>query len=251
MLTLKDEWEFNVAGVYNYRKPGPLKNYFDFIAINHEKISGDILEAGVFKGRSLLGVALMLKELGSSKKVYGFDTFSGFPPIYHENDDIDKFDDLFSNNKITEEHLSKVKKNIALRSLSNTIKPNAENISLSGDFSNNSKEVLESKIKILGLDNIVLVQGPFEDTMLSEDFANLKLMAAILDCDLYESYHTSLSFIWPKLVHNGYLYLDEYYSLKFPGAMIATDEFFNDKKEKPYLHQTEPGDFERWAVLKN
>ena len=251
MISLEEEWEFNVAGVYNYKKPGPLKYYFDYILHNHNNISGDILEAGVFKGRSLLGIALMLRELGSDKKVYGFDTFSGFPPIYHKNDDIDKFNYLFSQGKITKEHLDKVKKNIELRSVSNSKKPNAENISLSGDFSNNSKEVLDSKIQLLGLDNVVLVPGPFDETMVNDKFANLELMAAILDCDLYESYHTSLNFIWPKLAYKGYLYLDEYYSLKFPGAMIATDEFFSDKIDKPHCNQIETGDFERWAVIKN
>jgi len=33
--------------------------------------------------------------------------------------------------------------------------------------------------------------------------------------------------------------------------MIATDEFFNDKVDKPQCHQMEVGDFERWAVIKN
>jgi len=250
MMTLEEDWEFNVAGVYNYKKPGPLKNYFDFIINNHNKINGDILEAGVFKGRSLLGVALMLKEAGSNKKIYGFDTFSGFPPIYHENDDIDKFDFLFSQGKITKKHLEKVRKNKILRSMSNVNKPNAENISLSGDFSNNSKEVLDAKIKTLGLDNVILVPGRFDETMISKKFDNLELMAAILDCDLYESYHTTLNFIWPKLVENGYIYLDEYYSLKFPGAMIATDEFFSNKDQKLNCHIKEKGDFERWSVKK-
>jgi hypothetical protein len=36
-------------------------------------------------------MALMLKEIGSSKKVYGFDSFEGFPPVYHPNDDLRMF----------------------------------------------------------------------------------------------------------------------------------------------------------------
>ena len=86
--------------------------------------------------------------------------------------------------------------------------------------------------------------------MNAEQFTDMELMAAILDCDLYESYHTSLNFIWPKLSDNGYIYLDEYYSLKFPGAMIATDEFFQTKRQKPICHMKEKGDFERWSVIK-
>ena len=54
---------------------------------NHNKIDGDIVESGVYKGSSLLAMGLLLKEIGSSKKVYGFDSFSGFPPVFHDYDD--------------------------------------------------------------------------------------------------------------------------------------------------------------------
>lgn len=40
---------------------------------------GDIVEAGVFQGHTLLATALLLRELGSDKKVVGFDSFTGFP----------------------------------------------------------------------------------------------------------------------------------------------------------------------------
>ena len=83
-LKLEEDWEFNVLGVYNYRNPGPFDVLFKFIKENHEKLNGDILEAGVFRGKTLASVALFLKEFNSDKKVYGFDTFSGFPPVYHE-----------------------------------------------------------------------------------------------------------------------------------------------------------------------
>ena len=110
-MLLYEDWEFNVLGIYNYKKPGPLENYFDFIRENHLRIKGDILEAGVYQGRSLLGMALMLKELGSDKKVYGFDTFSGFPPIYHENDEFAKFEWLLGQGRISSDHFEKIKRN--------------------------------------------------------------------------------------------------------------------------------------------
>ena len=46
---------------------------------NHTEILGDIVEAGVYRGNSLIAIGMLLKELGSSKKIYGFDSFSGFP----------------------------------------------------------------------------------------------------------------------------------------------------------------------------
>ena len=44
MLNIRDDWEFNVLGIYNYRKAGPFDALFDFIRENHDKIPGDIVD---------------------------------------------------------------------------------------------------------------------------------------------------------------------------------------------------------------
>ena len=50
---LKQDWEFNVLGVYNdHKKDVDLRHYYDFIMKNHDRINGDIVEAGVYYGRS-------------------------------------------------------------------------------------------------------------------------------------------------------------------------------------------------------
>ena len=121
---------------------------------------------------------------------------------------------------------------------------------MSGDFSSCAKGELERKIAYLGLDNVVLVEGSFDRTMSSDATQPETLMAALMDADLYASYQVALPFIWPRLTLGGYLYLDEYYSLKFPGAMIACDEFFADRADKPQQHDRAFGDFERWHVRK-
>ena len=83
--TLKNDWEFNILNIYNYNKPGSFSSYFDFIKKNHKKLPGDLLEAGVHKGKSLLSVALFLKEIGSKKKIYGYDSWAGFPKNQKNN----------------------------------------------------------------------------------------------------------------------------------------------------------------------
>ena len=246
---LKKDWEFNTLGVYNYKKDGPLSYYFNYVAKNHERLVGDILEAGVFQGRSLLGMALMLKELGSSKKVYGFDTFSGFPPAYHKCDDLSNFEVLCSQGRISLEHYEDVLRNKKLREIMLGEEVTEKNISLSGDFGGNSMTVLQRKIQLLELDNIELVPGPFSETMSNTKYSD-GWCAVLFDCDLYASYHTGLNFVWDDLCSGGYIYLDEYYSLKFAGARIAVDEFFEDKIEKPFLNTVKEGDFERWALIK-
>lgn len=68
MITLKEDWEFNVLGIYNYLKPGRFKAICDFIINNHNKIEGDVVEAGVYRGGSLIAIAMLLKSLGSKKR---------------------------------------------------------------------------------------------------------------------------------------------------------------------------------------
>lgn len=250
---LKEDWEFNVLGVYNYRKPGELRYYFDYVAENHDRISGDLLEAGVFRGRSLLGMGLMLKELGSSKVLYGYDTWSGFPPIYHEMDNYSQWARLRAEGIVSEAHYQRVLLNqdyrrFALKKTGGEI--SAANASLSGDFSGCSVEDLQRKLDFLGLDNVKLVKGPFDQTMTAQAALTQRLMAVLIDADLYLSYKVCLPFVWPCLSRGGYIFLDEYYSLKFPGARIATDEFLSTKKDKPQRHVQIAGDFERWYVRK-
>lgn len=250
MRSLVDDWEYNVLGVYNYHQPGPYEKYFEFIIENHKILKGDICEAGVFRGRTLLGTAMLLKELGSTKKVWGFDSFAGFP-TYHENDHLDKFNELHASGQIDDELYRKVQLNLEYRALNVQQELNATNISSSGDFSNTSLDALKKKIDYLELDNIELVKGSFYDTMHSSSVVKYPTFcAALLDCDLYLSYHTALPFIWERLERGGYVFLDEYYSLKFPGARIAIDDFFADGLDKPQMHRLKSKDFERWYVRK-
>ncbi len=252
--TLREDWEFNVLGAYNYRRPGPLQPYFDYVIENHDRVPGDLLEAGVFRGRSLLGMALLLRELGSTKLVYGYDTWQGFPPILGSEDDFSRWSALLKEGRITEEHYDKVMKNRELRQLelrqTDPAKITASNVSLSGDFSGCKLEDLQAKLDFLGLDNVRLMPGAFEKTMTAEAAGPASLMAVLIDADLYHSYRVCLPYVWPRLSRGGYVCLDEYYSLKFPGARIATDEFFAGKSDRPQRHKLVEGDFERWYVRK-
>ena len=197
-----------------------------------------------------MATAMLLKELDSPKKVYGFDSFSGFPPIYHINDGLDRFKELFEDGKITSEHFSAHNKLKKYRSLIHKSNIDVKNISSSSDFSDTSEKHIIEKADLLGLDNIIIVKGDFNKTMREGNYPEIKLMAALMDCDLYSSYKSALPYIWKRINMGGYIYLDEYYSLKFAGARIATDEFFKGKRNEPRMHEYIDGDFERWYVLK-
>lgn len=248
MKDLKKDWEFNVLGIDNYRHSHSLQSYYDFIQKNHDQLAGDICEVGVYRGSSLLATAMLLKELNSDKIVWGFDSFEGFPG-YHPKDNLENFQVLFNEGKISKEHYEDYLRNIEFKSFMNQSNVNVKNISSSGDFSENSLNELERKIAYLELDNIKLVKGDFASTMVNKKQTKT-FFAALIDCDLYEGYNVSLPYVYDRLCKGGYIHLDEYYSLKFPGAKIATDEFFESKLEKPFMHPKETGAFERWGVLK-
>lgn len=245
------DWEYNTLEIYNFNKNGPFDLFFNFIRLNHKLIEGDIVEAGVYRGRSLLATAMLLKELGSDKKVYGFDSFSGFPPILSPEDELSQFDKLFEAGKISQKHYDAVKRNRHWKTQLLDEAPSATNISTSGSFANTNRALIEKKIQLLGLDNIVLIEGPFSDTMHLDANMPERIAAVFVDCDLYQSYIDTFTATWPRVSVGGFYQLDEYFSLKFPGAKIATDAFLQDKNfilvpgAKP-----DPNAFERWGVLK-
>lgn len=251
MIPLDKHWQFNMLGIYNFNIPGSFQNLIQFIKENHNEIEGDIVEAGVYRGNSLLSIALFLKQLGSKKKVYGFDTFSGFPPIHHDKDKIREFDKLFKEKFINEEHLEAVKLNQSiLENFHNKkIYKNIKNISSSGEFEETNIEMIKKKIEYLELDNVVLIEGDFAETM-NKSHGIEKVMSAVIDCDLYKSYLESLNFIWPKLSRGGFIHLDEFYSLKYPGARRATLEFINHQSDARLEEKSLERDFERWFLTK-
>lgn len=246
-----EDWEFNCLGIRNYKKDSFKKYYFDNIVENIDSVEGDIVEIGTYQGRSLLATALLLKELGSDKIVYGFDSFSGFPPEYSKYDNIQYFDELYKAGSIDKVHYDKIQHFKKISSLRKKCVRSADTSSTSEDFSDAELDLLKEKIDFLGLDNIVLVKGFFQATLTQEQEYPKKIMAALIDCDLYESYQCALPFVWGRMSIGGYMFIDEYYSFKFPGARLATDEFFSDKLDKPRRHVLKQYDFERWFVRKS
>lgn len=246
-----ESWEFDVLGIYNPLRLGHLKTWFDFLRHQVADIPGDVVEAGVFQGKSLLAGGYVLNEVAPDKRLFGYDTFSGFPPVQTPEDDLARFDDLANDKRISPEYLARVRKNLAhLRYLKKVANLDFSNVSSSGSFEDTSQVSIENLANYLELSNISLIPGPFEETMTDVGPGPDKIAAAILDCDLYSSYLVSLGFIWPRLSPGGIIYLDEYYSLKFPGARIAVDEFFDGSDALLSNVTDEFNGFERWFVTK-
>lgn len=244
------EFVFSSLNIDNYNcSYSSLRFWFEHCNKKFEKISGDIFEFGVFQGRSLIAMALLLKKLGSDKKVIGFDSFSGFPG-YHENDDLDTFYRL-QGSTFELEQVDRVRLLRTIKEKVSGAPVDAASISASRGFAETSLEMLKSRIRFFELDNIVLVPGDFSVTV-PEFFESWEgsIFSCNLDCDLYMGYKVTLPFIWKHLEKGGYVHLDEYYSLKFPGAKIACDEFFDEMGISPEKQPVRTGEFERWCLRK-
>ena len=52
-----------------------------------------------------------------------------------------------------------------------------------------------------------------------------------LDVDIYKSYRDCLNFFYPRMVHGGFIIMDDYNAPSCLGAKLAINEFMKNKKE--------------------
>ena len=94
------------------------------------------------------------------------------------------------------------------------------------------EEVLE---RIRALDypfsNFIFVKGMVEETIPTIMPENISLLKC--DTDWYESTKHELQHLYPKLVENGVLIMDDYGC--WNGARKATDEYFSEIAPRPLL----------------
>lgn len=168
---------------------------------NTKHLNGLVAECGIGTGYSMVYILSYLKSKNDIRKYIGFDTFEGFPYI-HEHD---------------LKNLSRERKKISV--IGHYKEYNFSYISKLAKYNNfYSKAVLE--------------KGKFENTL--QKYHDQKFSYVFLDCDLYQSYKTCLTFFYNRLQMGAYMVFDEYEHVKdWPGARKAIDEFFMDKVEKP------------------
>lgn len=164
-----------------------------------ENVPGDIAECGVFRGATLVAMALYVRQRGNGKHLVGFDSFAGF-------DDSIKID-INLGGADTDEY-RKV-----------------------GGFSDTSPELVLAKARRLHLANVELAPGFFSQTLPSHSHREFSFVH--LDCDMYSSYKECLEFFYPRVTSGGIILFDEYNDPPWPGCNKAVDEFVRDKPEKP------------------
>jgi hypothetical protein len=168
------------------------KRVYDLVS----DIEGDIVECGVGPGHSLMSFAFLVKDELKGRKLWGFDSFEGFPEPSEED-----------------------------RSTRNPKK---------GDWGGTSIADVLTLLSEAGLDShfintqVTLVQGFFQQSLLKYRGRSIALLH--IDVDLYQSYLTVLESLYPRVAEGGVVLFDEYLAtmdhLKFPGAQKAIDEYF-------------------------
>lgn len=250
MKTLDSSWQFNFLNIYNFNQAGPYEYIFQFLDQQQNTMKGDVLEAGVYRGRMTLSMAMYLKQQKLPGVIHGFDTFSGFPGL-DPQDEVSNFEHLYTNGLISKNHYLEVQKlQVFLRDvMKRGTQP--DQISTSGSFADSRYDELKQKIDFFGLDNIQLHVGPFSTTMKQESLFDVRYSVVFIDCDLFQGYLDTLNYGWDRLLPGGIVFLDEYYSLKFPGARLAVDQFLRGVDNFQMINVARPeDDFERWVIVK-
>ncbi len=174
----------------------------------HNSLEGDFVEAGVFKGGNLIIMNHFLKKYNLDKNIFAYDTYDGMPDE-NINFDYDLKNEPASkirnrnNNKWCYSSLEEVKKNIS---------------KFDKDFQKNFKFII----------------GKVENTLQKTENIPDKISLLRLDTDFYESTKIELELLYPRLVKNGILIIDDYGHWK--GAKKAVDEYF-DNKNFLFLHR--------------
>lgn len=178
--------------------------------ISDNKIEGDVVECGVWRGGSSMMAAMtLLKQNDTSRQLYMYDTYEGM------SDPTDK-DVSFDSQSAKEnwETKSKVDEKIFCYSELDEVK---NNMITTG----------------YPMDKIHFVKGKVEDTIPQTIPQKISLLR--LDTDWYESTKHELIHLFPLLSKNGVLIIDDYGH--WQGAREAVDEYFKEKGIVPLLNR--------------
>lgn len=176
------------------------------------KIDGDIVECGVWKGGSMMLIAQKLLQLNDSdRKLFLFDTFEGMSEPnekdisaidnYTAKELLDKEDRLEGDNVWCYSSLDEVKAN-----LKKTNYPS---------------------------DKLFYFKGKVEDTLPEPSVGKIALLR--LDTDFYESTKHELETLYDKLVPGGILIIDDYGH--WSGSQKAVDEFIENRNLSIFLNR--------------
>ncbi len=190
-------------------------NQFLYMSMLYDKIKeleGDVVECGLGEGNTFAMLAYLVGTEEAKRRLYGFDSFEGFPEPH-------PFDD---SPRKPQKGEWKMEESLVQKCLEET-----------GIY----REFPDIDINI--------VKGFVGDTL--PHFPRVRKIAFLhVDLDLYEGYKDTLENLWPLVVDGGVVAFDEYREFrphepeyvvdghpvpKWPGCDKAIDDYFKDKDE--------------------
>ena len=99
-----------------------------------------------------------------------------------------------------------------------------------GDFGDSSAAALEARRDALGLTNLVVVQGLFEDTFPAIAARDERFGLAHIDCDIYSAVKYAQTAVWPRMCRGGYVVYDDADVPSCIGATEAVEELVMERR---------------------
>jgi hypothetical protein len=169
------------------------------------RIPGDIVECGVWKGGSMMAAAkALLAQKSQDRDLYLFDTFAGMTaPSSKDKSNLER--------KSTQESFE------SMRAPDGTCK-----------WCYSSLEETQRNLSSVGYSTQKLrfIKGPVEETIPKNAPEQIALLR--LDTDFYESSKHEMEHLFPRLVRGGVLLLDDYGH--WEGQRLAVDEYLKEQK---------------------
>ena len=187
-------------------------------------IPGDIVECGVWRGGAMYAAAqALVARKCLNRKIFLFDMFD--------------VQGIFSTTNETEHDTNFLGNSVAQAISTGLYKRE--------DYLYQIEDV-RSLLKSTGYpeENIVFKVGRVEDTLPDDEVKQVALLR--LDTDWYESTIHELNHLYPKLVKDGVLLIDDYGH--WVGCRKAVDEYISKNNLKMFLHRT---DYTGRSVIKN
>lgn len=182
--------------------------------IIENKISGDFVECGVWRGGSVLTIIETLKLLNvADRKVHLFDTFSS-ADILSTKSAVSEDEPFIGSKDDTLQYIAK------------------QNIDLSVNLDDVKKIMRETDYP---LNNIIFHVGRVEDTIPESSINSISLLR--LDTDWYDSTKLQLNSLYDKVLANGIVIFDDYGFWK--GHKKAADEFLTERGIQPLLFRND------------
>lgn len=178
--------------------------------IIENKIAGDIVECGIWKGGStMLSIYCLLENNETNRKVYLYDTFEGMSKPTAK-------DISFQGEAAGAIWYRRWRKGRS-------------------DWCYSSLEEVKRNLHAVGYpqEKLIFVKGKVEKTIplvIPERIALLRL-----DTDWYESTYHELKHLYPRLNRRGIIIIDDYGHWK--GAREAVDKYFSEEKINIFMHR--------------